>query len=330
MLIKYPLSIAPMMDRTYRHYRYFMRQITKKTFLYTEMIPADAICFGKKDKILGFHPDEHPLSIQLGGSTIKYLKEASVIAEQYGYDEINLNVGCPSDRVQEGKFGACLMQDPPHVAELIREMQASVKIPVTIKHRIGVDDVEDYDSLVKFVETIAKTGCQRFSIHARKAILKGLSPKENRNIPPLKYDFVYQLKKDFPQLIVEINGGIKTIPEAQTHLKQVDGVMIGRAAWDNPFIFSDVDRTIFLDEHSTIPLRVNIINTYAQYMENRLSEGEPMSLLLLPVFNLFNGLPGASHWRRYLSENGHRKNASPSVLLDAVNAIAQHSKLFVS
>jgi tRNA-dihydrouridine synthase A len=307
-----------------------MRQITKKTFLYTEMIPADAICFGKKDKILGFHPEEHPISIQLGGSTIKYLKEASVIAEQYGYDEINLNVGCPSDRVQEGKFGACLMQDPPLVADLIREMQSSVKIPVTIKHRIGVDDVEDYDSLVKFVETIAATGCKRFSIHARKAILKGLSPKENRNIPPLKYDFVYQLKKDFPHLIIEINGGIKTITEAQSHLNHVDGVMIGRAAWDNPFIFSEVDGPIFNDSNATIPLRVNIINTYANYMEGKLSDGEPMSLLLLPVFNLFNGLPGASHWRRYLSENGHRKNASPSVLIDAVNAIAQHSKLFVS
>ena len=294
------------------------------------MIPADAICFGKKDKILGFHPDEHPISIQLGGSTIKYLKEASVIAEQYGYDEINLNVGCPSDRVQEGKFGACLMQDPPLVADLIREMQSSVKIPVTIKHRIGVDDVEDYGSLVKFVETIAATGCKRFSIHARKAILKGLSPKENRNIPPLKYDFVYQLKKDFPHLIIEINGGIKTISEAKSHLEHVDGVMIGRAAWDNPFIFSEVDGPIFNDPIATIPLRVNIINTYANYMEGKLSDGEPMSLLLLPVFNLFNGLPGASHWRRYLSENGHRKNASPSVLIDAVNAIAQHSKLFVS
>lgn len=326
---KYPLSIAPMMDRTYRHYRYFMRLITKKTFLYTEMIPADAICFGKKDKILGFHLDEHPLSLQLGGSNIKYLKEASIIAEQFGYDEINLNVGCPSDRVQEGKFGACLMQDPSLVAELMREMQASVKIPVTIKHRIGVDDVEDYASLNKFVEIIAATGCQRFSIHARKAILKGLSPKENRNIPPLKYDFVYQLKKDFPHLIIEINGGIKSMADAKLHLQKVDGVMIGRAAWDNPFIFSDVDATIFNDPDAIIPLRINIIKIYANYMEDKLTAGEPMSLLLLPVFNLFNGLPGASHWRRFLSENGHRKNASPSILFDAINAISQHSKLFV-
>lgn len=319
-----------MMDRTYRHYRYFMRQITKKTFLYTEMIPADAICYGKKDKILGFHPDEHPLSIQLGGSNIKYLKEASVISEQYGYDEINLNVGCPSDRVQEGKFGACLMQDPPFVADLIKEMQSVVKIPVTIKHRIGVDDVEDYDSLQNFVAGIASTGCQRFSIHARKAILKGLSPKENRNIPPLKYDFVYRLKKDFPQLIIEINGGIKTIAEAKEHLQHVDGVMIGRAAWDNPFIFSEVDATIFKEPNLVIPQRVNIVKAYANYMEDKLKAGEPMSLLLLPIFNLFNGIPGAAHWRRYLSENGHRKNASPSVLIDAFNAISQHSKVFAS
>lgn len=317
-----------MMDRTYRHYRYMMRQITKRTFLYTEMIPADAICYGKKDKILAFHPEEHPLSIQLGGSNIKYLKEACQIAEQYGYDEINLNVGCPSDRVQEGQFGACLMQKPKLVADLISEMQASVKIPVTIKHRIGVDDVEDYDSFKNFVSLIASIGCKRFSIHARKAILSGLSPKENRTIPPLKYEFVYQLKKAFPELIIEINGGIKTIEEASYHLNYVDGVMIGRAAWDNPFIFSEVDDSIFKDPNFQVPIRSHIIHTYANYMEEKLKDGEPMSLLLLPTFNLFNGIPGASHWRRYLSENGNRKGASPDILLHAYNEISKHSKQF--
>lgn len=313
-----------MMDRTYRHYRYMMRLITRHTFLYTEMIPADAICYGKRDKILSFNSIEHPISIQLGGSKLEHLKEASKIAEQFGYDEINLNVGCPSDRVQEGKFGACLMLEPNLVAELIYEMQKVVKIPITIKHRIGVDNQDSYEVLHKFVSKIASIGCQRFSIHARKAFLKGLSPKENRTIPPLKYDFVHQIKKDFPNLIIEINGGIKTLIEAKEQLQYTDGVMIGRAAWDNPFLFSEAD--MFFEEKKVCnpPNREIVIEQYSEYIKEQLSNGEHMSLLLLPIFNIFTGVAGAAYWRRYLSENGNKKDTSPLILTTALKKLYEN------
>lgn len=320
----YPLSIAPMMDRTHRPFRYFMRLISKRTLLYTEMIPADAICYGDREKLISFHESEHPIVLQIGGSKPELLKEASKIVEDFGYDEINLNVGCPSDRVQEGKFGACLMKEPDLVADLLNAMQECVKIPVTIKHRIGVDDVEDYESLASFVEKIAKTGCVRFSVHARKAILKGLSPKENRTIPPLKYDYIYQLKKDFPQLTIEINGGITTLEEVKEHLKHVDSVMIGRAAWDNPYLFADADNEIFDSESITIS-RDQIIEKYCQYIDEQLvSSNCPFSLLLQPLFNIYTGQKGAAKWRRYLSENGFKNKTNTKVVREAISMMQDY------
>ncbi|PCJ51834.1 MAG: tRNA dihydrouridine(20/20a) synthase DusA [Planctomycetota bacterium] len=320
----YPLSIAPMMDRTHRPFRFFMRLITKKTLLYTEMIPADAICYGDRDRLISFHESEHPIVLQIGGSKLNLLKEAAKIVEDYGYDEINLNVGCPSDRVQEGKFGVCLMKEPDLVAELMDGMQQSVDIPVTIKHRIGVDDLDDYDSLAKFVKTIADTGCLRFSVHARKAILKGLSPKDNRTIPPLNYEFVYQLKKDFPELTIEINGGISTLKEAQEHLKFVDSVMLGRAAWDNPFLFAEADSLIF-DVDSINSSREQIIEEYCDYIEDQLIHSRcPFSLLLQPLFNIYTGQKGAAKWRRFLSENGFKNKTNTNVVKDAIQMMQDY------
>jgi tRNA-dihydrouridine synthase A len=254
MLYSHQVSIAPMMDCTDRHFRYFLRLISKKVVLYTEMVVAQAILHGPKDQLLKFRPEEHPLVLQLGGSNPKELAEAAKIAEQYGYDEINLNVGCPSDRVQSGRFGACLMKEPGLVAECIQGMKKAVRIPVTVKTRIGVDDLDDYDFLYGFIKTISEVGCEHFIIHARKAWLNGLSPKENRTIPPLDYDRVYQIKQAFPHLFITINGGVKTVSDIQQHLTQVDGVMIGREAYSNPYCLASVDQTIFGEAHS-IPER---------------------------------------------------------------------------
>ena len=281
-------SIAPMMQYTDMHDRYLLRLISKKVFLYTEMVTTGAILYGKCFHQLEFNKEEHPVAIQLGGSDVDDLVKSAKIAEDYGYDEINLNVGCPSDRVQKGRFGACLMLEPEHVAECLNAMQTNVKVPVTIKCRLGVDHHEDYEFLYNFVNIVQDAGIKHFIIHARNGILKGLSPRQNRHIPPLKYDYVYQLKKDFPNLNITINGGIKTIDECKEHLKYVDGVMIGRAAYENPFLIKDIDTELYGIE-SNINSKKSILNQYLDYVEDKLQEGHDLSRMMKHLFGLSRG-----------------------------------------
>jgi len=281
-------SIAPMMQYTDMHDRYLLRLISKKVFLYTEMVTTGAILYGKCFHQLEFNKEEHPVAIQLGGSDVDDLVKSAKIAEDYGYDEINLNVGCPSDRVQKGRFGACLMLEPEHVAECLSAMQTNVKVPVTIKCRLGVDHHEDYEFLYNFVNIVQDAGIKHFIIHARNGILKGLSPRQNRHIPPLKYDYVYQLKKDFSNLNITINGGIKTIDECKDHLKYVDGVMIGRAAYENPFLIKDIDTELYGIE-SNINSKKSILNQYLDYVEDKLQEGHDLSRMMKHLFGLSRG-----------------------------------------
>jgi len=281
-------SIAPMMQYTDMHDRYLLRLISKKVFLYTEMVTTGAILYGKCFHQLEFNKEEHPVAIQLGGSDVDDLVKSAKIAEDYGYDEINLNVGCPSDRVQKGRFGACLMLEPDHVAECLNAMQTNVKVPVTIKCRLGVDHHEDYEFLYNFVNIVQDAGTKHFIIHARNGILKGLSPRQNRHIPPLKYDYVYQLKKDFPKLHITINGGIKTIDECKDHLKYVDGVMIGRAAYENPFLIKDIDTELYGIE-SNVNSKKSILNQYLDYVEDKLQEGHDLSRMMKHLFGLSRG-----------------------------------------
>ena len=281
-------SIAPMMQYTDMHDRYLLRLISKKVFLYTEMVTTGAILYGKCFHQLDFNKEEHPVAIQLGGSDVNDLVKSAKIAEDYGYDEINLNVGCPSDRVQKGRFGACLMLEPDHVAECLNAMKANVKVPVTIKCRLGVDHHEDYEFLYNFVNIVQDAGIRHFIIHARNGILKGLSPRQNRHIPPLKYDYVYQLKKDFPNLNITINGGIKTIDECKEHLKYVDGVMIGRAAYENPFLIKDIDKELYGIE-SNVNSKKSILNQYLDYVEDKLQEGHDLSRMMKHLFGLSRG-----------------------------------------
>lgn len=281
-------SIAPMMQYTDMHDRYLLRLISKKVFLYTEMVTTGAILYGKCFHQLDFNKEEHPVAIQLGGSDVNDLVKSAKIAEDYGYDEINLNVGCPSDRVQKGRFGACLMLEPEHVAECLNAMQTNVKVPVTIKCRLGVDHHEDYEFLYNFVNIVQNAGIEHFIIHARNGILKGLSPRQNRHIPPLKYDYVYQLKKDFPNLNITINGGIKTIDECKDHLKYVDGVMIGRAAYENPFLIKDIDTELYCIE-SNVNSKKSILNQYLDYVEDKLQEGHDLSRMMKHLFGLSRG-----------------------------------------
>lgn len=316
----YPVSIAPMMDWTDRHYRYFMRQITHKTLLYTEMVTTGAILFGDKDRHLGYSEIENPLVLQLGGDNPKDLSECAKIAEAYGYTEINLNVGCPSDRVQRGSFGACLMAKPDLVGECLAKMQEVVNIPVTVKHRIGIDDKDSYEELHNFVKIVSGYGCKRFVVHARKAILKGLSPKENRTIPPLKYNFVYDLKKDFPDLIIEINGGIKTHEEILEHLKYIDGVMLGRIAYEDPYLFAKAD-SLYFNHETTIPTRRQIIENMIPYLENNVKKGIGINRTIVHMMGLFNNKQGSKVWKRFLSENMHKRNDDPLLLLEAMKLI---------
>ena len=289
-------SIAPMMQYTDMHDRYLLRLISKKVFLYTEMVTTGAILYGKCFHQLEFNKEEHPVAIQLGGSDVDDLVKSAKIAEDYGYDEINLNVGCPSDRVQKGRFGACLMLEPEHVAECLNAMQTNVKVPVTIKCRLGVDHHEDYEFLYNFVNIVQDAGIKHFIIHARNGILKGLSPRQNRHIPPLKYDYVYQLKKDFPNLNITINGGIKSIDECKDHLKYVDGVMIGRAAYENPFLIKDIDTELYGIE-SNINSKKSILNQYLDYVEDKLQEGHDLSRMMKHLFGLSRGDKFAKSFR---------------------------------
>jgi len=281
-------SIAPMMQYTDMHDRYLLRLISKKVFLYTEMVTTGAILYGKCFHQLEFNKEEHPVAIQLGGSDVNDLVKSAKIAEDYGYDEINLNVGCPSDRVQKGRFGACLMLEPDHVAECLNAMQTNVSVPVTIKCRLGVDHHEDYEFLYDFVNIVQSSGIKHFIIHARNGILKGLSPRQNRHVPPLKYDYVYQLKKDFSNLNITINGGIKTIDECKEHLKLVDGVMIGRAAYENPFLIKDIDTELY-GIKSNVNSKKSILNQYLDYVEDKLQEGHDLSRMMKHLFGLSRG-----------------------------------------
>lgn len=299
------VSIAPMMDCTNRHFRRLARLITHKTYLYTEMITSGAVIHGNRDRLLGFNPEEHPIAIQLGGSDSNELALSARISEEWGYDEINLNVGCPSDRVQAGRFGACLMKEPELVASCYNAMQSTVKIPVTIKTRLGVDELDNYEALCHFISTVSGAGCRVFILHARKAWLKGLSPKENRHIPPLQYERVYQLKQDFPHLDIIINGGIKTVEKMHQHLKYVDGVMLGREAYANPYLLSTVDQEFYHDSHPTKTQR-EVVLAYLPYIIEQHSNGVPLRHLTRHLVSLFQGLPGAKAWRRHLSEKGSK------------------------
>ena len=282
------LCIAPMMQYTDMHDRYLLRLISKKVFLYTEMIATGSLIHGKCFEQLEFNNEEHPVGVQLGGSNINDLIECSIKCEEYGYDEINLNCGCPSDRVQKGRFGACLMLEPEHVANCLAEMQNAVEIPVTIKCRLGVDHHESYEFIHNFISTVKKSGIKTFIIHARNGILKGLSPRQNRNIPPLKYDYVYNLKKDFPNLEIIINGGIKNLDQSETHLKKVDGVMIGRAAYENPFMLKEVDSRFF-NQKSSINSKKQLLNEYFEYVDRQLKNGHDLGKMMKHLFGLSRG-----------------------------------------
>jgi len=295
------VCVAPMMQYTDMHDRYLLRLISKKVFLYTEMIATGSLIYGKCYDQLNFNKEEHPVGVQLGGSDIKDLIECSKKCEDYGYNEINLNCGCPSDRVQKGKFGACLMLEPDHVANCLSEMQNAVKIPVSIKCRLGIDNNESYEFLYNFVSKVKESGINIFIIHARNGILKGLSPRQNRNIPPLKYDYVYKLKEDFPELEIIINGGIKNLEESENHLKKVDGVMIGRCAYDNPFMLKDVEERFF-NEIPLIESKKEILNKYLDYVEDKVREGHNLPKMLKHLFGLSRGDKNAKIFRLKIIE----------------------------
>lgn len=317
--------VAPMMDWTDRHDRYFLRLISRRVRLYTEMLTTGAILHGDRDKLLGYDLSEHPVAIQLGGSDPKELATAAMIAAAWGYDEINLNVGCPSNRVQSGRFGACLMAEPLLVAECVAAMKAAVKIPVTVKTRIGIDDRDAYEHLQRFIDANAGAGCDVFIIHARKAWLQGLSPRENREIPPLHYDVVYRLKADFPELTIVINGGITDLQQVEGHLAQVDGVMLGRAAYHNPYLLAEVDRRFFGATRPPLS-RHQVIEALLPYVAQQLAQGVHLSAITRHVLGLFQGLPGARAWRRHLSEHAHRRGAGVAVLEAALGKVPELSE----
>ncbi len=310
-------TIAPMMEWSDRHCRYLWRLISKHAVLYTEMVTTGALIHGDQERFLNYHEAEHPVALQLGGSDANDLAHCSRLAEQWGYDEVNLNCGCPSDRVQNGMIGAILMTEPERVANCIKAMQDTVGIEVTVKHRIGVDDMEDYSGMANFVETVADTGCRTFIVHARKAWLKGLSPKENREVPPLKYDMVHQLKREFPELNIVLNGGLTTLDQCLEHLPALDGVMVGREAYSNPYLLADVDQHFYNDGHPILS-REEIAAQYIRYCDEQIQQGQLLKYMSKHVLGLFQGLPGARRFRRHISENAHKAGAGISVLEDAV------------
>jgi tRNA-dihydrouridine synthase A len=315
------LSVAPMMDRTDRHMRFFLRLLSRRTLFYTEMITAAAVAHGDVERHLGFDAREQPVALQLGGSDARQLANAARLAEAFGYVEVNLNVGCPSDKVQTGRFGACLMAEPELVAELCAAMIAATSLPVTVKTRIGIDDKDSYEELAAFVQRVSAVGVSSFAIHARKAWLTGLSPKENREIPPLDYPRVHRLKRDFPHLEVAINGGIRTLDEAREQLRHVDGAMIGRVAVDDPYILARADREIFGDASVPAPTRRDVVEGLHVYAEELAARGVPFHRLGRHIHGLFAGRPGGRAWRRMLSEQGHGAGAGPDVLRAALAQI---------
>jgi tRNA-dihydrouridine synthase A len=312
-------SVAPMMDWTDRHCRAFHRVLTKRALLWTEMVTADAVLHGDRQRLLGYSPQEHPLVLQLGGSDPDKLAEAARIAEGYGYDEVNLNCGCPSERVQSGAFGACLMAEPDLVADCVGAMRAAVSIPVTVKNRIAIDDLPARETLFTFVDKVAAAGCSVFTVHARKAWLRGLSPKENREVPPLDYGLVAELKAARPDLTLLLNGGITTLDQCRQHLATFDGVMLGRAAYQTPGLLGEVDSALFGEG---VPIAAaDAVRAYEPYIAARLAEGTSLHAMTRHMLGLFTGQPGARQWRRTLSENAVKKGAGLEVLRTALTAV---------
>jgi tRNA-dihydrouridine synthase A len=309
-----------MMDWTDRHDRFFLRLISRQALLYTEMVTTGAVLHGDRQRLLRFDGAEHPVACQLGGSEADDLARAAEIVAGFGYDEVNLNCGCPSDRVQKGRFGACLMAEPQTVAAGVKAMIAATSLPVTVKSRIGVDEMEDYADLKRFIETVADAGCRSFIVHARKAWLKGLSPKENREIPPLRYELVYRLKQELPELTIVLNGGVASLDQAAAHLAHVDGVMIGRAAYQEPYMLAEADRRFF-GASVPAPSRRQVLEAFIPYVERELAEGTPLAHMTRHILGLYNGLPGARAFRRYLSENAHRPGADASLILEAAEKV---------
>jgi len=310
-----------MLDWTTRHCRYFMRLLSRHVLLYTEMVTSGALIHGDRQRFLACHPDEHPVAFQLGGSNPSELARCARIAEAAGFDEINLNIGCPSERVQSGRFGACLMAEPALVGECLAAMQAAVKVPVTVKTRLGIDDRDSWAELVAFIDTVANSGCEVFILHARKAWLQGLSPKENRDIPPLEYDKVHRLKQLRPGLEIILNGGITTLAQAHDELSRVDGSMIGREAYHNPYLLAQADAHLYGDQHS-IPTRVEIVMKMMVYIQEQLAQGVALAHMTRPMLGLFMGQPGARAWRRLLSEQAHRNDAGVEVVAQALRAVS--------
>lgn len=313
------VSIAPMMDWTDRHCRYFMRLLSPNALLYTEMVTAAAIVHGDADRFLRFNEEEHPIALQLGGSDAGWMAEATAKAAAYNYDEININVGCPSDRVQSGQFGACLMASPALVAECVIAMQKETDIPITVKSRIGIDDQDNYAFLRAFIEPVAAAGCRRFVVHARIAILDGLSPKENRTIPPLNYERVYQLKRDYPELEIVINGGLASPEQVDTVLTHVDGAMIGRQAYHQPYLLAELEH--HFNAAWERPSREEVVERMLPYVDRQVADGTSLNSVTRHMLGLFAGQPGARAWRRYISEHAHRDGAGSEVLINALNAM---------
>lgn len=310
-----------MLDWTDRHQRRFIRILTKQAMLYTEMVTTGAIIHGDAERYLQFSEPEHPLALQLGGSDPQDMAMCSKIAEDHGYDEVNINVGCPSDRVQNGSFGACLMAEPEVVAENFIAMQKAVSIPVTIKNRLAIDDMDEAEGLHRFLSIVSEAGCKTFIVHARKAWLQGLSPKQNRDVPPLNYDLVYQMKKEFPQLEIILNGGISSLDESHDHLQYVDGVMIGREAYHNPYMMIDADKEIFGNSNATISSRMKVLEDYKPYIQEQLENGTNLKHITRHILGLFNGEAGAKKWRRYLSENAHKPKSGMDIIETAASFI---------
>lgn len=309
-----------MLDWTDRHCRYFHRLLTRHALLYTEMVTTGALLHGDRERFLRFDPAEHPLALQLGGSDPVALASCAGMAEDFAYDEVNLNVGCPSDRVQNGRFGACLMAEPELVAECVAAMQESVAIPVTVKCRIGIDDRDTFQDLLHFVAIVAVAGCRTFIIHARKAWLSGLSPKQNREIPPLRYDTVYGIKREFPELEIIINGGIVSLDQAQEMLERVDGVMLGREAYHNPYLLAGVDSRFFAAEYP-VKTRIEVVEAFLPYVQRQLQEGVRLHSMTRHILGLFHGVPGARGWRRYLSEHACKPDADTRVITTALQFV---------
>ncbi len=317
-------SIAPMMDWSDRHCRYFWRLLSQHSVLYTEMVVSGALIHGDRKRFLQYNDEEHPIALQVGGHDPKDLAQCAAMAEEWGYDEINLNCGCPSDRVQSGKIGAILMAEPELVAKCVREMRKACNIPVTLKHRIGIDDMEDYEDMKRFVAITAEAGCETFIVHARKAWLKGLSPKENREVPPLKYELVYQLKEEFPELEIIINGGIKTTEQSKSLLQHVDGVMIGREAYNNPYFLRDIDQAIFDGPEHALTRR-SVMERYIDYCEVQLEKGSRLNHMSRHILGLYLGQPRARLFRRHITENSPKPGATTEILREALAIVEPDS-----